>query len=124
MVKNILFKSGFLSFLLLSFSTFLVSRSEICCMFSSVRYYGWPNAFIRISKTTEFLEEAKKIETESFSYLISNGWELGLGGDILGKFGFNSSGVINLILNAIFYFAASFILVSVVHLLTYKKKRD
>lgn len=92
-------------------------------MFSSVRYYGWPNAFIRISKTTEFLEEAKKIETESFSYLISNGWELGLGGDILGKFGFNSSGVINLILNAIFYFAASFILVSVVHLLTYKKKR-
>lgn len=86
---------GFIFFLLSS----TIYRYDICCMFSATRYYGWPNSFITLSKSTDLLIEAKKVESENLSYLLQNGWEARIGAEMTGKYGLTSSGTINLFLN-------------------------
>ena len=88
----------------------LIYRSEICCMFSGIRYYGWPNAFITVSKTTESLEEAEKIKNKNVIFLIKNGWRVNFGGGV-GKYGISPSGGFNLVTNYLFYLAISYLLV-------------
>jgi len=68
--ENIIFVLGLLLFVLLSLHSF----SDICCMFSATRYYGWPYPYITLQKTVETLEEAELIKTETTMALLQNGW--------------------------------------------------
>lgn len=109
-------------FLLFLFS--FISRSEICCMFSSSRYYGWPSVYISVNKTTDSLEEAKKVETESGYFLLKNGWQPRFSGHYLGSYGATSSALLNLILNFLFFLTVSILLVnSAIKFLSWTKKR-
>ena len=85
--------------ILLFISTSLIKRSEICCMFSATRYYGWPNVFITVTKTTETLKEAKKVETESLNHLLENGWKMRFGSDFMGIYSWTSVALLNLLIN-------------------------
>jgi len=89
----------------------LIHRSEICCMFNGTRYYGWPNAFVTVSKTTEFLDEAKKIETENIFYLIKNGWKVNFAANAMGQYGISSSAGFNLTTNYLIYLGVSHLLI-------------
>ena len=51
------------------------SFSDICCMFSSSRYYGWPYPYLVLNKSVETLPEAERIKTDSAPDLVSAGWE-------------------------------------------------
>lgn len=103
---------GFFAVLGLSF----VSRSEICCMFSASKYFGWPNAYLYLNKETDNLKEAKKVETESAINLLEDGWKLRVGSDAVGKFGFTSNGYINFGLNLIIFTGIFWILINLVKL--------
>jgi len=80
-------------------------------MFNGTRYYGWPNAFITVSKTTEFLNEAKKIETENLFYLIKNGWQVNFTANAMGQYGISSNAVFNLVTNYFLYLTISYLLI-------------
>jgi len=88
----------------------LIYRSEICCMFNGARYYGWPSSFVTVSKTTESLEEAKKIETKNLPYLLNNGWKMDFGVG-MGQYGVSSNAIINLITNYLLYLIIANLLV-------------
>ena len=64
-------------------ATSLHSYSDICCMFSSSRYYGWPYPYLSLQKTVDNLEEANQIKTDSVSNLIKNGWQFNFSGDMV-----------------------------------------
>jgi hypothetical protein len=98
-----------LSLTLLLTST-LIYRSEVCCMFSGARYYGWPSAFVTVSKTTDNLDEAKKIETNNLPYLLRNGWKMYFGAG-MGQYGVSSSAIFNLITNYLLYLIIASLLV-------------
>ena len=100
----------FLSLFFLLIST-LTYRSDICCMFSASRYYGWPSSFILVNKTTEFLDEAKKNETENLVSLIKNDWKISFKANEIGQYGLSSITIFNLITNYLFYLLISYLLV-------------
>jgi len=60
-------------FIFLLFSSF--SYSNICCMFSASRYYGWPFSYLSLHKAVETYEEASRIKTDRFWELKKDGWE-------------------------------------------------
>jgi len=98
------------AFVLLMFSTF-VYKNDICCMFNATRYYGWPSPYIVVSKTTELLDEAKKIESESLIELINDGWQVRFVGNYTKRIGISSYTVVNLITNYLFYLGVAHLLV-------------
>lgn len=102
----------FLSLFFLLVST-LVYRSDICCMFSATRYYGWPSSFIVVNKTTEFLDEAKKVETKNLVSLMKDGWKISFGANQMGQYGISPIVIVNLISNYLFYLLISYLLVKV-----------
>ncbi|MFA4954762.1 MAG: hypothetical protein WC641_05610 [Patescibacteria group bacterium] len=65
-------------------------HNEICCAFAANRYFGWPGTFLVLHKTTDDLNEAKKVLTLSNSELMRQGWELDWGYD-LESWSFNAS---------------------------------
>jgi len=79
-------------------------------MFNGARYYGWPSAFVTVSKTTESLDEAKKIETKSLPYLLKNGWKMNLGAG-MGQYGVSSNAIVNLVTNYLLYLIIANLLV-------------
>lgn len=72
-------------------------------MFSASRYYGWPNSFILINKTTESFDEAKKIETENLINLTKNDWKITFKANEFGQYGLTPIAMLNLIINYILY---------------------
>jgi hypothetical protein len=92
-----------LSFILLVISTLTHHHSEICCMFGANQYYGWPNAYLTLTKTTSDYNEAKKVETNSMIYLLKNGWEMKFSTHYMGLYGLTTSPLINLTLNYLFF---------------------
>ncbi len=80
-------------------------------MFSASRYYGWPSSFIVVNKTTEYLEEAKKVETESLVYLLKNGWKISFKADIIGQNGLTSMAIVNLMANYFLYLGLAFLII-------------
>ena len=115
--KRIMF---ILSFFFLLIST-LIYRTDICCMFSASRYYGWPSSFILVNKTTESFDEAKKVETENFFNLTKSGWKVSFRANEFGKYGLSSITILNLIVNYIFYLVIAFLIIKSVHYF-YKNK--
>lgn len=105
--KRIMF---ILSLFFLLIST-LIYRSDICCMFSASRYYGWPNSFILVNKTTESFDEAKKVETENLISLIKNDWKVSFKANEIGQYGLSSMAILNLIISYIFYLVIAFLIV-------------
>lgn len=103
----------FLSLLLFVLSTFIY-RIDICCMFNAARYYGWPSSFIVVNKTTELLDEAKKIETENIAYLVKNGWKINFTASKMGRFGLSSLATFNLITNYLFYLLIAYLIIRVI----------
>lgn len=103
-------KAAILGFFFL-LATTLIYRSDICCMFNASRYYGWPSSYIVVNKTTEFLEEAKKIETENVVNLVKDGWTVSFNANAMGQFGVSSVAALNLITNYLFYYAISYLLI-------------
>lgn len=101
----------FLSLLFFVLST-LIYRTDICCMFNAARYYGWPSSFIVVNKTTEFLDEAKKVETENIVYLVKNGWKINFTASKMGRFGISSLATFNLITNYLFYLLIAFLIIN------------
>jgi len=93
-----------LSFILLAASTLFHHHTEICCMFGANQYYGWPNAYLTLSKTTNDYDEAKKVETENLFYLLKHGWEIKFNTHYMGLYGLTSSPIINLGLNYLTFF--------------------
>jgi len=93
--------------LLLFTLTSLVHKNSVCCMFASMRSYGFPGQFITLSKEVDLLDEAEKVYTFSTHELLNQGWHI--------KFesGVNSlisqSALFNLTVNLLFCFATSFI---------------
>ncbi len=121
MIKNkkIIF---ILSFLFLAIST-LIYRSDICCMFSASRYYGWPSSFILVNKTTESFDEAKKVETENLINLIKNDWKVSFKANEFGQYGLTSIVILNLVTNYLLYVAiVSLIVESVGFIFSFLKK--
>src|SRR5690606_23011215 len=108
----------FLSLLFFVLSTFIY-RTDICCMFNGARYYGWPSSFIVVNKTTEFLDEAKKVETENIFYLVKNDWKINFTASKMGRFGISSSATFNLITNYLFYLLIAYLITNrkIYHLL-------
>lgn len=88
-----------LSLIFLIISTLIHHHSEICCMFGANQYYGWPNAYLTLTKTTNDYNEAKKIEVNSLIYLLKNGWEIKFDTHYMGQYGQTTSPLINLGLN-------------------------
>ncbi len=70
-------------------------------MFSASRYYGWPNSFILVNKTTESFDEAKKVDTENFINLIKSGWKVSFRANEFGQYGLSSIALLNLGVNCI-----------------------
>ncbi len=89
--------------------TSLYNYSDICCMFSASRYYGWPYPYLSLQKTVDTLEEANQIKTGSVSELIKNGWQFHFSGDILRSGPFGTVG--NFVLDATLSFISAFLLV-------------
>lgn len=58
------------------------AKNEVCCMFSSCRFYGFPGHFVSVCKVTESFEEADKVRSQSVFTLISNGWDLHFADDM------------------------------------------
>lgn len=110
-----------LSLFFLLISTFIY-RSGICCMFNATRYYGWPSSFIVVSKTTEFLDEAKKVETENLVNLINNGWKVSFQANQIGQPGLSSLAILNLITNYLFYLIITTLLIRIISYLRIKNK--
>ncbi len=52
------------------------SYSEICCMFSASRHYGWPYPYLVLNKSVNTYTEAECVKTDSAFNLIDAGWEL------------------------------------------------
>ena len=65
-------------------------------MFGANQYYGWPNAYVMLTKTTNDYDEAKKVETKSLFYLLKNGWEVKFDTHYMGQYGLTTSPSINL----------------------------
>jgi len=81
-------------------------------MYSASRYYGWPNSFILVNKTTEFFDEAKKIETENLISLIKNDWKISFKADQFGKYGMTSVAIFNLVINYLFCLGISYTIIN------------
>ncbi|MFA6410464.1 MAG: hypothetical protein WCW26_02710 [Candidatus Buchananbacteria bacterium] len=75
----LIFSLGLIFFL----GTSLFSYSDICCMFSASRYYGWPYPYLSLNKTVETLAEANQVKTLPVWQLITQGWQFHFGGDML-----------------------------------------
>lgn len=90
-------------------------------MFNGARYYGWPSSFIVVNKTTEFLDEAEKVETENIFYLVKNDWKINFTASKMGRFGISSSATFNLITNYLFYLLIAYLITNrkIYHLLKY-----
>jgi len=80
-------------------------------MFSASRYYGWPNSFILVNKTTESYDEAKKVETEDLIDLIKNDWKISFKANAFGQYGLTSIAILNLIINYALYLIIAFFIV-------------
>lgn len=76
------------------------SYSNICCMFSASRYYGWPYPYLSLNKTVQTLAEAGLIKTLTVPELIHRGWRFNFSGDMLKTSPFGTSG--NLIFDITF----------------------
>jgi phage host-nuclease inhibitor protein Gam len=61
--------------LLVFLSSSLISFSEICCMFSATRYFGWPFPYLTLSQEVATRVEAELIHTESVRSLMATGWQ-------------------------------------------------
>lgn len=111
-MKKIYLIAFLLSCLFVGFSV-LISHSEICCMFSASRYYGWPNDFLILNLTTDSFETARMVKTASTIELMKNGWDFKFGAHYLGSHGISSSAYMNLVANFVFYYLISFILIKI-----------
>jgi hypothetical protein len=86
----------------------LYSYSEICCMFSASRYYGFPYPYLVLNKSVETYAEAERVKTDSTSVLIHAGWKLNFGTHITqGALG---SPVLSLLADLAISFALAFAL--------------
>jgi len=56
--------------------SFFYAKNEICCMFASNRYRGFPYQIISIYKETDDIEEAEKVYSLNDFELLSQGWKL------------------------------------------------
>jgi hypothetical protein len=90
-------------------------------MFSASRYYGWPSSFIIVNKTTEFLNEAKMVETENLVNLIKNDWKIRFRANNFGQYGLSLSAIFNLITNYLLYLGISWLIVEIIYFLKQKK---
>lgn len=110
--------------LILFFVSSFISRSTICCFFGSVRYFGWPNAFASISKSTDSYKEAIKVYTETTPYLLNNGWKIHFyrGGGDTGDYGLTAFPFINTLLNYLICLTIPCILVFLIRLFNIEKK--
>ncbi len=84
-------------------------------MFSASRYYGWPNSFILVNKTTESFDEAKKVDTENFINLIKSDWKVSFSANMFGQYGLSSMALLNLVTNYILSVALALLVVKVFH---------
>ena len=97
------YKKILLSALLLTIVSTFIYKTDICCMFTATRYYGWPSSFISVSKTTETLDEAKKVDSEKLTNLLKEDWQVRFSANYIRKVGLSSSAIINLATNYLFY---------------------
>lgn len=61
----------------------LSTKNEVCCMFASCRYYGFPGSFLAVCKTTDSYAEAEKVNHTPTSALLEQGWRLHFAGNPL-----------------------------------------
>ena len=104
-----IYKKILLSALLLTIVSTFIYKTDICCMFTATRYYGWPSSFISVSKTTETLDEAKKVDSEKLTNLLKDGWQVRFNADYIRRMGLSSIAVINLATNYLFYLGVAII---------------
>jgi hypothetical protein len=108
MKKTYLFIVGFLIFAALSF----YSYSEVCCMFSSTKYFGWPYSYLVLNKTTDDYSEALRIKTESIPSLINGGWKWRFSTHMTK--GFLGSPIFSLAANLLFSFFTAYALICLI----------
>jgi len=64
-------------FAILIFAGFsFYTYSEICCMFSASRYYGWPYSYLVLNKSVDSYLEAERVKSDSALVLMEDGWKL------------------------------------------------
>lgn len=100
----LIFGLGVIFFIISSLSSY----SDICCMFSASRYYGWPYPYLSLQKTVDTLAEANQIKTNSVLELTKNGWQFHFSGDMSNTSPFGSAG--NLILDIGLSFLVAYLL--------------
>jgi len=86
--------------------------NNICCMFVSIRSYGFPGQYLIISKETDSWEEANKINTLSTQELLRQGWKVKFEAPTESRV--SSSAVVNLLINLALWFTISFVIVKLV----------
>lgn len=70
------------------------SYSEICCMFFSARYFGWPFSYLSLHTTTDIYEEAMSVKTDSIYSLMKSGWQWTFSTSMLSWVGFSIYGLL------------------------------
>jgi hypothetical protein len=109
-----------LSALVLFSLTSLFHKNSICCMFSSIRSYGFPGQFVTISKETDSLKEAQKVNTLSTPELLKQGWQMKFGTEMASPISLNTS--VNVVVNILLCLIISFF--SVLSIRMYHKKYE
>ena len=73
----------YLEILLVTFIFFTLSllkyTNDICCMYSSIRAYGFPGQYLFLTKNTDSWQEAQKVAYLTTKELLKQGWELKFG---------------------------------------------
>lgn len=80
-----------LSLIFFGFSS-LYSYTDICCMFSASKYYGWPYPYLNLNKTVETLGEANLVKSLPAQELIKRGWKFNFSSDIVNSTPFGKIG--------------------------------
>jgi len=75
-------------------------------MFSSIRSYGFPGQFVTLSKETDSLKEAQKVNTLSTSELLKQGWQMRFVAGMASPVSLNA--LVNVVADVLFYLVISF----------------
>ncbi len=94
--------------MLLMLLSLLKTENKICCMFASVRTYGFPWSWLSLSKVTDSLEEANKVKSLPFFELSKQGWHLGFNSDP--NAGLGVWPWLNLLLDILFFLVISWVI--------------
>lgn len=118
---NSLLKVFFTALLLFTLSL-LIYKNDICCMYGAIRTYGFPGQYLILSKETDSLIEARKVNYLSSKELVKQGWKVTFG--VSTELLISSSPVFNLIFNFTCCFVISLLAFTFLKTFSCNKKKS